>query len=307
MKTFVAVTDNEWFRLLRDRAPLPEVNFWRPGPSGNFRALSPGEPLLFKLHSPENYVVGGGFFSHFSGSVPLSLAWAAFGEKNGVTTHDQMRRQIEKYRRIPPNPRKDYRIGCVLLSEPFFFEERNWIAIPQDWSLNIVQGKGYDTTTGEGARVWKEVQLRLQAQGPLGQGVAESSMFGEPYLVRPRLGQASFRILVTDTYERRCAVTGEKALPVLDAAHIQSVQAGGQHHLSNGLLLRSDVHRLFDTGYVTVTSDYRFRVSRRLKDDFDNGEPYYPFDRQQIFLPRSVRDRPDPLLLERHADTVFRG
>ena len=87
------------------------------------------------------------------------------------------------------------------------------------------------------------MRLRLEAasigaRDELAREVAEPVMFGEPYLVRPRLGQGSFRVLVTDTYGRRCAVTGEKALPVLDAAHIRAVREGGQHRLDNGLLLR---------------------------------------------------------------------
>jgi len=51
------------------------------------------------------------------------------------------------------------------------------------------------------------------------------------------------------------------------------VAEGGQHRLDKGLLLRTDVHRLYDKGYVTVNLDGRFLVSRRLKTDFDNGEP----------------------------------
>jgi len=114
-------------------------------------------------------------------------------------------------------------------------------------------------------------------------------------------------VLVTDTYERRCAVTREKALPVLEAAHIQPVAEGGPHNVSNGLLLRSDVHTLFDRGYVTITPDLRFRVSRRLKTDFDNGEHYYRLDGSAIWAPRGSDERPRPELLEWHADTVFRG
>jgi HNH endonuclease len=308
MNLFLAVTDNDWFRFLRSRSPLDEVNFWRPGGSASFRALAPGEPLLFKLHSPEDYVVGGGFFAHFSREIPVSLAWEAFGERNGAASFEEMRRRIEKYRRIAPLPHEDYRIGCILLSQPFFFSESEWIEIPSDWSKNIVQGKGYDTETGEGARLWTEVRLRLQAMSFVpGDEIAESVMFGEPYLVRPRLGQGSFRVLVTDTYSRRCAVTGEKALPALDAAHIRGVADGGTHRLDNGLLLRSDVHRLFDAGYVTVTPTGRFRVSRRLKDDFDNGEPYYPFDDQEIWLPPDPNARPNREFLEWHGDVRFRG
>jgi len=309
MNLFLAVTDNDWFRFLRSQAPLDEVNFWRPGGEAGFQALQPGEPLLFKLHSPEDFVVGGGFFAHFSRQVPVSLAWEAFEERNGATSYAEMRRRIEKYRRIPPEPHEDYRIGCILLSQPFFFPESEWIEVPRDWSRNIVQGKTYDTRSGEGARLWEEVRLRLGAApvAPRADEVAEPVPFGEPYLVRPRLGQGSFRVLVTDLYQRRCAVTGERALPVLDAAHIRAVKEGGKHVPSNGLLLRSDVHRLFDSGYVTVTPEGRFRVSRRLKSDYDNGEPYFPYDGREIWLPPDPRERPGREFLEWHGDVVFRG
>src|SRR5207245_11556742 len=90
-------------------------------------------------------------------------------------------------------------------------------------------------------------------------------MYGDPVLVRQRLGQGAFRLVVMDTYQRRCAVTKEKALPVLQAAHIKPVSEGGRHLVSNGLLLRSDVHTLFDRGYVTNTPELKFRASRRLR------------------------------------------
>ena len=98
---------------------------------------------------------------------------------------------------------------------------------------------------------------------------------GAPQLVRPRLGQGGFRLTVTDAYDRRCAVSGEKTLPILDAAHIRGYGEGGEHDTANGLLLRTDIHRLFDLGYVTVSEDHRFEVSHRLKADFDNGRHYY--------------------------------
>jgi predicted restriction endonuclease len=50
---------------------------------------------------------------------------------------------------------------------------------------------------------------------------------------------------------------------------------GGAHEAPNGLLLRRDIHSLFDAGYVTVTPDLRFEVSSRIKQEFDNGRHYY--------------------------------
>lgn len=56
MRLYVGVTDNDWFRFLAERRP-DELNFWRPGGGRAFRALEPGEPFLFKLHSPLNVIV----------------------------------------------------------------------------------------------------------------------------------------------------------------------------------------------------------------------------------------------------------
>jgi len=306
MKAYVAVTDNEWFRFLRDRSPLDEVNFWQPGGSRLFKTISIGQPFLFKLHYPENFVAGGGFFAHAS-LLDSKMAWDAFGEKNGAGSFEEMRLRIEKYRRTSPDPHQDYTIGCIILQEPFFFDEHSWIEVPKDFDKNIVQGKSYDLTASTGKALWEAVSLRLHAVRPGRVGQPEPAPYGDLVLVRQRLGQGAFRVLVTDVYERRCAVTREKALPVLEAAHIKPVSEGGVHRIDNGLLLRSDLHRLFDRGYVTVAPDCRFLASRKLKKDFDNGEEYLKLHGTKLWLPPRPEDRPQRELLEWHADTVFRG
>ena len=87
MNAYVAVTDKQWFDHLRGlsrRQPVEEVNFWTPKPwGGKFGVLQRGQPLLFKLRSPHNAIVGGGFFEHYT-PLPISLAWEAFGQKNGA-------------------------------------------------------------------------------------------------------------------------------------------------------------------------------------------------------------------------------
>lgn len=309
LKAYVGITDQDWFEFLRSRRNLDELNFWQPGGQTQFRALSVGEPFLFKLHSPRNYIVGGGFFTH-SSLLPCSLAWEAFGEKNGADSLDKMRRQIESYRRSPSDPRNDPVIGCIILRSPFFFKESEWIPVPPGWAPNIVQGRRYDLGVSPGRELWEQVSLLLRrTQGDSVPVVAqpEERMYGDPVLVTPRLGQGAFRVMVTDFYERRCAITRERSLPVLEAAHIKPVAESGTHRIGNGLLIRSDIHRLFDRGYVTVTPDYRFLVSHRLKDDFDNGEVYYRMNGGEIWVPNESSKRPDRELLEWHADTIFLG
>ena len=70
-------------------------------------------------------------------------------------------------------------------------------------------------------------------------------------------------------------MTRERTLPALEAAHIRPYGASGAHEARNGLLLRRDIHSLFDAGYVTVTPDLHFEVSRRIKEEFENGREYY--------------------------------
>jgi len=81
--------------------------------------------------------------------------------------------------------------------------------------------------------------------------------------------------MVTDAYRRRCAITQSPVLYVLEAAHIKPYPLGGPHSLTNGILLREDVHTLFDRGYLTVTPEYRIEVSQRIKEEFENGKEYY--------------------------------
>jgi putative restriction endonuclease len=114
---------------------------------------------------------------------------------------------------------------------------------------------------------------------------------------------------VLNAYHRRCAVTGTKIWPALEAAHIRPVTQGGEHRLDKGLLLRSDVHRMFDWGCLTLGVDpsYRLQVSPRLRDEFGNGEQFYAKARQVITLPDRKADRPHREFLEWHLDTVFKA
>jgi putative restriction endonuclease len=124
--------------------------------------------------------------------------------------------------------------------------------------------------------------------------------------VLPRLGQGLFSLAVRDAYRGACTVTGEHSGPVLEAAHIMPYGRSGKHRVDNGLLLRSDLHRLYDRGYVTVTPDYEFVVGQRLRDDFNNGRSYYEM-RSKIILPEREISQPNRDYLEWHRQQIFKG
>lgn len=131
--------------------------------------------------------------------------------------------------------------------------------------------------------------------------------FTDPRFVRHRLGQGTFRALITDLDGRRCAVTREKALPALEAAHIRPWADRPRHEVTDGLLLRSDVHRLFDAGYVTATPEYRVEASRRMKDDFDDGDTYLKLHGARVAVPDREEWRPAAEALVWHNERVCRG
>jgi len=319
MNAFVAPTDPEWYHFLRDvhaRAPLEEVNFWLPKPwGGRFRVLGDGQPLLFKLKRPFNAIAGGGFFKHYT-ELPLSIAWDSFGESNGAATHSDVWRLITHLRREHPQPWDDPVIGCVLLVEPFFWPKELWIHDPPGWHRNIQRGRTYDLREGEGRWLWEAVRERLHHALPAPpvhtrEGAEHATIpaagYGDPILQPRRLGQGTFSAIVRDVYHRQCAVTSEKALPALDAAHIVSYAERPVHEVRNGILLRSDVHRLFDKGYLTITPEHRVEASRRMKDDFDDGESYLRLHGRRVRVTDDPLLRPDPEALRWHNEKRFRG
>jgi putative restriction endonuclease len=312
LKLYVGITDYHWFHLHASKEHLEEVNFWRPSSRLGFNVLQWGEPFLFKLHAPNNYIVGGGFFTKFV-RLPVSLAWETFGEANGATSLDDVRRRISKYRREPMATQDDPIIGCIILAEPFFFERNDWIPSPIDFKGPTQTGKSYDMSSGTGEGLWRKVTERMgrakvKTLGPATEAAQESARFGRPHLVTPRLGQGSFRVLVTDAYGYRCSMTSERTLPVLEAAHIRPYAMDGKHELSNGLLLRSDLHKLFDLGYVTVDPvEKKILVSQRIREEYENGRDYYALHGRPLAQPQNILAIPSIENLRYHTEHVFRN
>lgn len=302
MRAYVGITDWDWFDLLRRQPALDEVNFWQPSGARRFQALRPGELFLFKLHSPRNFIVGGGIFAHWS-CLPLSIAWETFLVANGAQSCAEMRDRVNRYRRNESVRYADYVIGCILLEQPFFLHEDRWIPVPDDWKPSIVRGRTYDLTVEPGLTLWRRLEM---ARGATLMIREEPNPYGKPLTVFPRLGQGSFRVLVTDAYERRCAMTNERTLPALDAAHIKPFAESGGHRIQNGLLLRRDLHALFDRGYITVTPSLAIEVSKRIREEFENGRDYYRLHGALVRPPADPVHRPSREFLEWHNENVFR-
>ncbi len=295
MKFYLGVTDNNWYNYL-SRINPEDINFWQPSGTVSFKVLQVGAPFLFKLKSPHNAIGGIGFFSSHT-FLPMSIAWDTFGNRNGCGTYAEFSKMILNYRndKQTANPT----IGCIVLTNPIFFEKEDWIKTPADWGKSIVQvlleKYLYINSIDEG-----KSQILLEEP--------PSPVYGASILTKVRLGQGAFRVLITDAYSRRCSITGEKTLPVLEAAHIKPYAESGPHFISNGILLRSDMHKLFDTGYLTITNDLKVEVSSRIKEEFQNGREYYQYHgKDLLFLPERAMDKPGEKYIDWHNTNVYKG
>ncbi len=294
------MTDPGWLATLA-AGGASEVNFWQPGASAVREA--PGTPWIFKVKGT-NTVGGFGFFMYWT-SMPIAVAWEAFGVANGVASYSELRKRLRELR----HGEDDGVVGCVVLSDVVVLAAHERLAAPADWKRQTVSRAGYDMEHGEGARIWAELRLldRRAAQPAFSPLVAAPGGYLEPKLVASRRGQGAFRLMVMDAYERRCAVTGERTLPVLEAAHIRPFAEVATHEVSNGILMRSDLHKLYDAGLVTVLPDLTFRVSRAIDREYSNGKIYYAIDGSSVRVPSRPDARPDPQALADHAARVFRS
>ncbi|NEM05449.1 hypothetical protein GCU54_05370 [Geodermatophilus normandii] len=114
-----------------------------------------------------------------------------------------------------------------------------------------------------------------------------------------RRGQRAFRERLLIAYGVTCAVTGTAAEAVLEAAHIRPYRGPLHNVVTNGLLLRADIHTLFDLHLLTVLPDGRIRVSPTLV-----ASPYAELDERTMRWPSSPTDRPSRAALAEH-NTVY--
>jgi hypothetical protein len=108
-----------------------------------------------------------------------------------------------------------------------------------------------------------------------------------------RQGQAKFRKELLEVYKYQCVISEYNVVPALEAAHIWPYMGTYTNHPSNGLLLRADLHTLFDLDLITIDTSMTVLVSPSL-----NGSRYQEFDGKKINPPDDIRKRPDQQALE---------
>jgi putative restriction endonuclease len=316
MQPWIANTDLDWFDFLREladaRGRVDEVNFWNPR-GVPMRAFGPGEPVFFRLGKPRYVIAGYGFFAHFT-RLRLDKVWEFFGEKNGMPGPMELLHCIARKRGQPKHEisQRLPEIGCTILRDAIFWSSDRWIPWreKEGWArTGIVRGRT-EREPARADRLFSEIvrdhwEVPREFERTFVLRDADRRRIVEARAVR-REGQGTFRAVLLDAYSRRCSITGERTLPVLDASHIQPYLGPESNHVQNGLLLTKEFHTLFDLGYVTVTPDFKVRISGRLNEEWHNGRRYYAYDGVPLTqLPEDRANYPSAEALDWHGHHVF--
>lgn len=300
MKAFVANTDPEWWEGLRRLdSRFDEVCFWRPSADVGFRAVRPGEPFLFKLKAPRSEIAGFGFFSYAT-ALSASVMWRLFRDRTGAGRETEAMERLHRMRvrvGLESVEGTDYHVGCILVREVVLFEDALMLDAPADFEKHVGLGKVYSLKKEPGRSLWQDCVWRSRQRGDrtLIKDAEDVRVSLEP---RPRLGPLSFAAAVIDAYGRRCAVTGEETLAVLQPVRIRE---SSDWSVANGLLLRADLARLFESGLATVTPDLRFVVS-----DAVDSDAYRALSGTTIALPDKAGEHPLVEALWWHGEARFR-
>ncbi|MFN4247516.1 MAG: HNH endonuclease [Flavipsychrobacter sp.] len=287
----ISPTNDKWFQYLKENNYNSFINFWTPTP-WNIKQLADSDKLYFLLKSPIRKIGGYGEFHSY---INLSVhdAWVKFGQRNGCSNKADLISRIQTYLEKNSSQHKGktidaetHIIGCIILKNCQFWEADDYIIHSEyniDFAEQIVKIKYFNT--------YNPFDIEQNQQSNY-QIVSEPK---EEYktLTNSRKGQSSFKGKILKSYNNRCCISGESCPELLEAAHIQQYLNSSSNHIQNGLLLRVDLHRLFDCGLLLIDPDYRVKISSILKDS-----SYYKYDGITISIPDNPAHHPSKASLK---------
>jgi hypothetical protein len=166
--------------------------------------------------------------------------------------------------------------------------------------MQVVSRKASQDTPSGKSRLTLEVEVEqnlAEAQGEFEPHDTEDARKRTFRRIALRLGQPKFRKRLLAAYGNKCCMTGTTATEVLEAAHIQAYSKLGTNSVTNGLLLRSDLHVLFDLLIVSVDpASHTIYCSRSIR----SVPPYDTLHGKKIRRPHREIHRPNVMALTRH-------
>lgn len=270
----IAVTDKSWYEYQKEHDFIDNINFWTP--TVWKVAFDPGDIIVFKLKGTIDDIGGYGSFVEYKHQT-LEQSWKEFGQRNGYDTKEEFVMALTKGK----GPSSTI-CGCLVLENVVYFDQPEKLSkYGLSFNSHIVKyRKEYSPFPSFG-------QQSVVASQPVFQLVTQSKKQKTKQKVTLRVGQGQFHRDISVAYGHKCCITGETAPELLQAAHIQDYINKDSNHVQNGLLLRMDIHKLFDSGLLYIDENYKVHVSSLVK-----STNYTDLNNQKISRPTNPSEWP---------------
>lgn len=299
-------TDPDWIAAIREYNIKNGANFWRKDQRS--LALQPGSYFYFKLRGSRAIVGRGQFREQQTMDIPS--AWRLFGHGNGVASEEELRTRASSVLNLT----LDAPINCLVFDNIQLLPPQRYFDISLARFPNGIMGPkfyeegeledvaaAFETHAGPYRhRELAEAETILRNQGLFDPATIETARQYQLRAICQRMGQSAFRLTLLGAYLGRCSVSDCDAVEALEAAHIIPYKGAATNTIQNGLLLRSDLHTLFDLGSWTLSDDYRVILSPRLINTV-----YAQFDTQPLRLPNQTNLFPSVEAIRHHRQNTF--
>lgn len=162
--------------------------------------------------------------------------------------------------------------------------------------------------------LWQNVVNRVDAKNVLKSPAERKFIYKEfeghstlEAVVERRIGQGFFRRMVLANYSDECCITGISEPSLLVASHIVPWNADvkNRHNPSNGLLLSGTFDRAFDSGLISISTENKINVSKRLLENGNLHTREFFAKYQNMKIRNANRFSPDPIFLDWHFFNVY--
>ncbi len=266
----------------------------------------PGALVLFRIQRDgKSLICGGGFFQRLLDLEP-EQAWTLFGVNNGCESFEEFERVIREH-----GWRKGRKLSSNLVCGTFMFSSGECYEIPQEIGAPALEDgemSSFPLDAPEGRFLANYIMRKRSFE--LRSDTADCGWPGIFRMAEEKHARdytAVFTAMMMQAYDFKCAVTGEALVPVLEVAHIRTFYDERFLKPDNGLVLRSDIERLFTSGYITACykdDDHAvIKVSSTLEKM--GGGNYMQYDGCELALPADISLRPSKNYLKWHSENRF--
>lgn len=296
---------NSWYQVLKTHflaKGSSRMSLFQNDNTLKDAGISPGTLTLFLLNEDnKNYIIGGGYFLFFK-LIDTDNYWNTQGVKCGFRSKEELQEYLKNEGYDPKN------VETLIFDSYFMFTKHERVLIPENFdkeycnkNCNILS---LDDPFG---KYINKIVLSKREPYIASFGMDWPGIYFATSHFNTRNYYAQFNAKISCIYNNTCALTGTKIEPLVDAVHIKPFSDHKFQDVQNGIMLRTDIHKLFNEGYITFEykkSDLIAIVSKSIKDSFDDSY-YDKYNRKKLHLPEDLNLRPKKELIDWHRENVF--